>query len=183
MCSESKKTSARGPGMLRKITCYVVICLAVCVHHSHQQNNLHQDKNKDQNGLNEHHSKSNATLPIIPKANGTYSYLRTLILNVIHKSYPLKYILNISVHYNIADFDDHAGRKGRPESLNVWLFSFLSVIAIALCEVFAVLVVPIMQRVFYQHIIQFLIALAIGSLLGIYRKCVDRLNVISSINR
>ena len=78
MCSESKKASARGPGMLRKITCYFVICLAVCVHHSHQQNNLHQDKNKDQNGLNEHHSKSNATLPIIPKANGTYSFLRTL---------------------------------------------------------------------------------------------------------
>jgi len=80
--------------------------------------------------------------------------------------------LNISEIYNIADLDDHAGRKGRPETINVWLFSSLSVIAIALCEVFAVLVVPIMQRVFYQHIIQFLIALAIGSLLGKYRKYV-----------
>ena len=85
---------------------------------------------------------------------------------------PLKHILNISEIYNIADLDVHAGRKGRPETLNVWLFSSLSVIAIALCEVFAVLVVPIMQRVFYQHIIQFLIALAIGSLLGKDRKYV-----------
>ena len=64
---------------------------------------------------------------------------------------------------------DHVGRrKGRPASWNVWLASAGSITVIALCDVFAVLVVPIMQRVFYQHIIQFLIALAIGSLLGMY---------------
>ena len=94
MCSESKKASARGPGMLRKITCYFVICLAVCVHHSHQQNNLHQDKNKDQNGLNENHSRNNGTLPIIPKANGTYSFLRTLIFTVIHKMSSIHLIIS-----------------------------------------------------------------------------------------
>ena len=64
---------------------------------------------------------------------------------------------------------DHAERrKGRPPIWNVWLASAGSITVIALCEVFAVLVVPIMQRVFYQHIIQFLIALAIGSLLGTF---------------
>ena len=64
--------------------------------------------------------------------------------------------------------NDHTGgrREGRPDSWNVWLASIGCITVIALCDVFAVLVVPIMQKVFYQHIIQFLIALAIGSLLG-----------------
>ena len=65
------------------------------------------------------------------------------------------------------DHDHVERRKGRPVSWNVWVASAGSITVIALCDVFAVLVVPIMQRVFYQHIIQFLIALAIGSLLGI----------------
>ena len=49
---------------------------------------------------------------------------------------------------------------------NIWLASAGSIAFIVVCDVFAVLLVPLMQKVFYQHIIQFLIALAIGSLLG-----------------
>ena len=37
---------------------------------------------------------------------------------------------------------------------------------ISLCGVFGILVIPIMQRVLYQHLIQFLIALAVGTLTG-----------------
>ena len=37
---------------------------------------------------------------------------------------------------------------------------------ISLCGVFGILVVPIMQRLLYQHLIQFLIALAVGTLAG-----------------
>ena len=37
---------------------------------------------------------------------------------------------------------------------------------ISLCGVFGILVVPIMQRILYQHLIQFLIALAVGTLTG-----------------
>ena len=57
-------------------------------------------------------------------------------------------------------------RKGNSANWNVWLASAGSITVIALCDIFAILVVPVMQRVFYQHIVQFLIALAIGSLLG-----------------
>ncbi len=48
----------------------------------------------------------------------------------------------------------------------MWVSASLSVLAISLCGVFGVLVVPIMQRVFYQHLIQFLVALAVGTLAG-----------------
>ena len=64
------------------------------------------------------------------------------------------------------DLEHEEKRRNRPDSWRVWLASAGSITVIATCEVFAVLVVPIMQRVFYQHINQFLIALAIGSLLG-----------------
>ena len=41
-----------------------------------------------------------------------------------------------------------------------------ALVLISLCGVFGILVIPIMQRVLYQHLIQFLIALAVGTLTG-----------------
>lgn len=48
----------------------------------------------------------------------------------------------------------------------LWLASVVSIFVISLCGIFGVLVIPIMQKVFYQHLIQFLVALAIGTLSG-----------------
>ncbi|KAH9519072.1 hypothetical protein Btru_009056 [Bulinus truncatus] len=48
----------------------------------------------------------------------------------------------------------------------VWGFSFLAVVIISLCGLFGVAVIPIMQKVFYNHLLQFLVALAIGALTG-----------------
>jgi len=47
-----------------------------------------------------------------------------------------------------------------------WLSATGAIVVISLCGVFGILVVPIMQRVLYQHLIQFLIALAVGTLTG-----------------
>lgn len=47
-----------------------------------------------------------------------------------------------------------------------WLAASGAILIIALCGIFGILVIPIMQRVFYQHLIQFLIALAVGTLAG-----------------
>ena len=47
-----------------------------------------------------------------------------------------------------------------------WLAASGSILLISLCGIFGILVIPIMQRVFYQHLIQFLIALAVGTLAG-----------------
>ena len=74
--------------------------------------------------------------------------------------------LIFSIITDSLDHEHEEKRRNRPDSWRVWLASAGSITVIATCEVFAVLVVPIMQRVFYQHINQFLIALAIGSLLG-----------------
>jgi zinc transporter 10 len=48
----------------------------------------------------------------------------------------------------------------------VWGFAFLSITIISLVGLGGVAVVPIMRKVFYNHLIQFLVALAVGSLTG-----------------
>lgn len=49
---------------------------------------------------------------------------------------------------------------------SVWLYSTLSIIIISACGLLGVLVIPIMQQHYYQHLIQFLVALAVGTLSG-----------------
>ena len=87
-------------------------------------------------------------------------YNRNIVYDVACK----RFIFSLIKDY--LDHEHEEKRRNRPDSWRVWLASAGSITVIATCEVFAVLVVPIMQRVFYQHINQFLIALAIGSLLG-----------------
>ncbi|KAK3786505.1 hypothetical protein RRG08_039152 [Elysia crispata] len=48
----------------------------------------------------------------------------------------------------------------------VWGFSCVAVVVISLVGLFGVAVIPIMQKVFYNHLLQFLVALAIGALSG-----------------
>lgn len=50
--------------------------------------------------------------------------------------------------------------------LRLWISACVSIMTISLCGIFGVLVIPIMQKVFYQYLLQFLVALAIGSMLG-----------------
>ena len=38
--------SIRSDGKLPKLACYIVLCLVVCIHHSHQENNLSRDRIK-----------------------------------------------------------------------------------------------------------------------------------------
>ena len=77
-------------------------------------------------------------------------------------------------HDHDHDHEDHTGHDHGPhdepagvkDELGLWLVSTGAILAISLCGVFGVLVIPIMQKVFYQHLIQFLVALAIGTLAG-----------------
>ncbi|XP_046399369.1 zinc transporter foi [Ischnura elegans] len=56
---------------------------------------------------------------------------------------------------------------GPPSSdLKVWLYASLSVIVISLCGLLGVAVIPVMQKVFYHQLLQFLVALAVGTLCG-----------------
>ena len=51
-------------------------------------------------------------------------------------------------------------------SFSVWGFSIIAVVVISLVGLLGVAVIPIMQKVFYNHMLQFLVALAVGALSG-----------------
>lgn len=50
--------------------------------------------------------------------------------------------------------------------LSVWIYSTLAVLGVSLCGLLGVAVIPCMDKHFYQHILQFLVALAVGTLCG-----------------
>ncbi|XP_045508330.1 zinc transporter foi isoform X2 [Colias croceus] len=49
---------------------------------------------------------------------------------------------------------------------HVWLYSSLSISAISACGLLGVAVIPIMHKTYYNHLLQFLVALAVGTLCG-----------------
>lgn len=58
------------------------------------------------------------------------------------------------------------GRSLGSIPLNVWGYSALSILIISLVGLLGVAVIPIMQGPFYNHLLQFLVALAVGALSG-----------------
>lgn len=48
----------------------------------------------------------------------------------------------------------------------VWLYSTLSIAVISACGLLGVAVVPIMHKTYYNHLLQYLVALAVGTLCG-----------------
>ncbi|XP_019866825.1 zinc transporter foi isoform X2 [Aethina tumida] len=63
--------------------------------------------------------------------------------------------------------DDHGHDHDRPAvSGFIWLYSILAVIVISACGLLALVVIPLMQKRFYKPLIQFLVALAVGTLAG-----------------
>jgi ZIP Zinc transporter len=48
----------------------------------------------------------------------------------------------------------------------VWLYSFLSIFLVSLSGLLGVAVIPIMDKHYYHHVLQFLVALAVGTLAG-----------------
>ncbi|KDR21134.1 hypothetical protein L798_04063, partial [Zootermopsis nevadensis] len=50
--------------------------------------------------------------------------------------------------------------------ITVWLYATLSIVVVSLCGLLGVAVIPVMQQVFYQQLLQFLVALAVGTLCG-----------------
>lgn len=54
----------------------------------------------------------------------------------------------------------------KEDRLYVWIYSSASVLGVSLVGLLGVAVIPCMDRHIYQHIIQFLVALAVGTLAG-----------------
>lgn len=58
------------------------------------------------------------------------------------------------------------GEEETTVDFKVWMYAFLGVLGISLTGLLSVAIVPLMQKVFYQTLIQFLVGLAVGSLTG-----------------
>jgi len=73
-------------------------------------------------------------------------------------------------HEHDSHFDPHQKLLNSPKNAIqdhwTWIAALGSILVISLCGVFGVLVIPLMQKTYYQHLIQLLIALAIGTLTG-----------------
>uniref|UniRef100_A0A182M706 Zinc transporter foi n=1 Tax=Anopheles culicifacies TaxID=139723 RepID=A0A182M706_9DIPT len=48
----------------------------------------------------------------------------------------------------------------------VWIYSSIAILGVSLCGLLGVVVIPCMEKHFYHHVIQFLVALAVGTLCG-----------------
>ena len=60
-------------------------------------------------------------------------------------------------HEELDHEDVHVEDRG--SDYRTWLHASLALFVISLCGVFGVIIIPIMQKIFYQHLLQFLIAL------------------------
>ncbi|KAG5892004.1 hypothetical protein JTB14_007752 [Gonioctena quinquepunctata] len=63
---------------------------------------------------------------------------------------------------------DKQGEETPPAYSNglVWVFSTLAVLGISACGILSLAIIPVMQKRFYKPLIQFLVALAVGTLAG-----------------
>jgi len=65
------------------------------------------------------------------------------------------------------DKNEHQHVEIRHEpDYKTWLAASGSILVISFCGVFGLLIIPVMQKFYYQHVLQFLIAMAVGTLTG-----------------
>ena len=90
-----------------------------------------------------------------------------LLYQIVNRQSPLERdgCLNASnfITSELAHDDDFIEMEPRSK---VWLYSTLSIIGVSLCGLLGVAVIPIMEKHFYHHVLQFLVALAVGTLAG-----------------
>ncbi|CAH1403769.1 unnamed protein product [Nezara viridula] len=78
-------------------------------------------------------------------------------------------IIRSNSHMESPCHHDHEHSEERSEEASlivVWVYASISVILISLCGLLAVAVIPLMQMTVYQGLLQFLVALAVGTLCG-----------------
>lgn len=69
-------------------------------------------------------------------------------------------------HFNTIDSNVNVQLIQMEDRKLVWLYSTLTVITVSLCGLCGVIVVPIMDKHYYHLILQFLVALAVGTMAG-----------------
>lgn len=90
-----------------------------------------------------------------------------LLYQIVNRLNPLEAdgCLNESSFIMVDEHNDDSLIEMEPRS-KVWFYSTLSIIGVSLCGLFGVAVIPIMEKHYYHHVLQFLVALAVGTLTG-----------------
>uniref|UniRef100_A0AAG5D8G4 Zinc transporter foi n=1 Tax=Anopheles atroparvus TaxID=41427 RepID=A0AAG5D8G4_ANOAO len=68
-----------------------------------------------------------------------------------------------SLHH---DHHHHHHHEGDSSDAAVWIYSSIAILGVSLCGLLGVVVIPCMDKHFYHHALQFLVALAVGTLCG-----------------
>ncbi|XP_011149779.1 zinc transporter foi isoform X2 [Harpegnathos saltator] len=80
--------------------------------------------------------------------------------------------IRVPENYKFEDHDRGAADKFYTaedlarNTMQVWLYSTISIVIISLSGLLGVAVIPIMGKTYYNHVLQFLVALAVGTLTG-----------------
>ncbi|XP_032672948.1 zinc transporter foi-like isoform X2 [Odontomachus brunneus] len=71
-----------------------------------------------------------------------------------------------SDNYDRMAVDNFYTMEDSRNTMQVWLYSTISIVIISLSGLLGVAVIPIMGKTYYNHVLQFLVALAVGTLTG-----------------
>ncbi|XP_028283175.1 zinc transporter ZIP6 isoform X2 [Parambassis ranga] len=113
---------------------------------------------------------------------GDFSFLCPALLNQIdggacilhgdaseHEEREHKHHRHAHGHHGDHNRSDHSERSGGENSRNItiaWVGGFLSITIISLLSLLGVVLIPLMNRVFFKFLLSFLVALAVGTLSG-----------------
>ncbi|XP_072387859.1 zinc transporter foi isoform X1 [Diabrotica undecimpunctata] len=129
-------------------------------HHDHEHHDTH----------NHSEDKNNTCLEVeeIPSSVGLNSSYEKINEDSFYKMCPI--LLYSLVNKDCTKMlDDHHDMDDIAPIVNngfVWLCSILAIIVISACGVLSLVIIPVMQKRFYKPLIQYLVALAVGTLAG-----------------
>lgn len=143
-------------------------------HHHHHDSEPHHDELHQHSALSDNCTDCLSAVCLkaddLLSAAGVHSpkHSRLSVENFMHVC-PILIVQLDSRVCNHDDKHDHHGEdmpKWQSSPAAVWGFSLLACVVISAVGLVAVAIIPVMHKVIYNHLLQFLVALAIGSLTG-----------------
>ncbi|XP_076233617.1 zinc transporter foi isoform X1 [Calliopsis andreniformis] len=74
--------------------------------------------------------------------------------------------IRVPEDYKPVRINKYLGEDMTRNMVQVWAYSTISILIISLCGLLGVAVIPFMGKIYYQQLLQFLVALAVGTLCG-----------------
>lgn len=128
-------------------------------HENHDHDHEHSDNEKPRQNLTQLLQQVKESLLLEPSDIKAISPILLYHFLTNRSSQELQGCINQTL------FDSEVSVLNESRTL-VWIYSTLAVIGVSLCGLFGVAVIPIMEKHFYHHVVQFLVALAVGTLCG-----------------